>query len=391
MKKLLSLLIRAVRSPSIHFQFGNIALMMFQSFVAPFIIGVAAFGAQMLFLAPVFFAQALLEPSYQADLNSSTDGETANINLSNIALQTGVLMTIAVAATIGDFDIILLIFVAIFYALYSLIGAAAFALKDVKLAAVARYTSLAAYLVTFVSMVYLDIEGAIIAANLAGFALASTIVGGILLTQRRVSFRWDRPSFGTLAGGLSFRLPTICITGLTTIVLGYAGATAATIGEFRIFMAAISSGRFINVVPLAKLQASIQRHLAFGDTELPTLLRYYGASYLVFASVLVAAFPLAYELAFGSPSFNRITLLAASLFLVAQPLAYYIFVLRPLSPIFNTTFPALLSVVLMAMFYALFALSGSADLAISISIVALVFVYVLAARSIGPVAATHRA
>lgn len=389
MTGLLRLAERATKSPSLNFQVGSIILMVFQSFVAPFIIGVASFGAQMLFLAPVFLAQALLEPSYQAELNAAATTGKCRVNISSVCLQSAVLMAFAVVVTIGEYEIGVLILIAVFNTVFTMVLAAAFALNDVRSAALARYASLAAYLLVFGFMVIGGFDGEILVANLAGYVVASVIVGAVLLKSGRIHFYAGRPNFKTLVGGLSYRLPTICFTALTTIILGYAGAAASVIGEFRIFMAAISAGRFFNAVPLARLQAAIQQDVSTEAHSISRLLQRYIGSYAAYAAALSLLFPAAYDFAFGSPSFGYLHLLTASTLILAQPLAYFVFAARPHSWLTTLAFPVTLSIAAMLIFYLATIWSGSPIFAVSASISTSITVYLLVALQTGRAAKRH--
>lgn len=377
--KLASLARQAINSPSIHFQASSIALMLFQSFAVPFFIGVAAFGAQMLFLTPVFLAQALLEPSYQAETNAGCADGRCRLNITSVLVQAAILMGIAIPLSIGDYGTLSLILVAVAYTAYTVLLAVIFALKETALAALARHISLAAYVVAFAMAMYLRAPGEIVIANIGAFITASIAVGGILVAKRAVSFYWSLPHFGTLMGGLSFRLPTISFSGLATIMLGYAGAPASVIGEFRIFMAAIGAGRYFNMVPLPSLQTAIHRFSINEDRSLIGMARLYMASFAVFTVAMVVLFPVAYSLAFGEPSFSRTALIFASFFVLVQPLSYLVYTTWKGTTFFNVALPVILSITTAGGFYLLFLWTQKADVAVSVCIAALTTVYLFAA------------
>src|SRR5690606_22142791 len=171
--------------------------------------------------------------------------------------------------------------VAIGYTVYTALLAAIFALKTTALAAIARHAALAAYIITFAAAAHLGAHGEIVIANLASFIVGSVVVGAIIVAKGMITFRFGRPHFAALLGGLTFRLPTISFSGLATILLGYAGASSSTIGAFRIFMAAINAGRYFNLVPLPSLQAATHRFVAEGDRSVFEMAKRYIASFAV--------------------------------------------------------------------------------------------------------------
>lgn len=366
---------KAIASPSAQFQASGVLLMFFQSFLVPYIIGVAPFGAQMLFLAPVFLAQALLEPSYQAEMNAAgTDGKSS-INLSSIGSQALILMGFAIPFSVGPYSTRLLVLLAAGYCTFTALQAAAFAIRDVRLAAVSRHVALVTYLITFTGAVWVNAHGEIIWAHAVSLLVASAYTGLALAKKNVLTVRFGGIAIAPLLGGLTFRLPTISFSSLATILLGYAGAPMAMIGEFRIFLSAINAGRYFNAVPLPRLQTAIHRYFAVGDRALTRLSRLYLVSFAVFAITLTVLFPIAYATTFGEPTFGRLSLAFASTFILVQPLSYVIYSSRSDAAAFNVTLSVGVSAATAWMFYLLFKMSGNAGLSASASIATLTVIY----------------
>lgn len=367
--------LRALYDASAHYQMANVLFMAFQSFVAPIFIGIGSYGAQMLFVAPVLLAQALLEPSFQAELNASADGHRCRINPVTATMQSAILIGITFPFAIGDYNDWLLLALFAGLALFTFVLAACFALRDVALAATGRYVSLAVYLIAFGFMLVTGGEGEIIVANLAAVTAGSAVIGAVLLNRGSILPTRSPPTVRFLLGGLSFRLPIVSFTAMTTILLGYTGALPTTIGEFRIFMAAATSGRFINPIPLAELQSAIHRFLSIGDRTIVRLARRFLVSLAAFAIATALLFPPIYRWAFGDFTFSPLSLLVASTFAAAQPLAYFIFAARTRSMVFNVAFPVALSLGLMVGFYAIVSVTHEPDLAAAVTIGALLAIY----------------
>lgn len=341
---------RALRSPNAHYQIGSILLLLTQSFVAPIIIGLASFGSQVLFLAPLLLCQALFESASQAEMNEGQrDGGVASINVPTILLPGVVLTIIALVLNdwISDRPLWLAGAVIAAYFTYTVLLAFAFASSQSRLCAQANFGLCAGYAMAFAASLRYAPGYELITANIVAFGAGAIILA--FNSKCRFTLEWGRPHFGAVLASASYKLPIICFNSLTTVLLGLTGASASTIGQFRIVLSAINAGRYFNIVPLAKIQAEIHRR----SDDLAGIAKQYLASFLAFQVAMVTVFPEVYSFLFGDREFTRIAVYFASLFILLQPLTYAAFRRAHLRPGFN----AMMSIGVATALVTVFALS----------------------------------
>lgn len=339
----------------IAFQVFSIFLMLFQSFFAAYYLGVSVFGAQMLALAPVFLGQAVFEPYIQSEMNSSLEGDRVGLNLGALffivaSLVFLVVVLNALLSSQGGGWLLLTLFAYIFY---TALMAAGFSKGFYGICTKSAGLLFGVYVLSFfVSDAFFG-SFQLIFANLVGFSVASIYLFFKVFSRLRFNFYSGSVKGGRWYEGLLFRLPIIFFTSMSTILMGMLGFSNAVIGEFRVFVSAVSAGRNFNLVPLPKLQVAISKALSGGyESELNVFVRYV-IGLILFSVALVVVFPIAYGFVLGPFTFSRFSILLGVAFIVLQPLAYSVYWAHKGVGVLNVLLPPLVSIFIALIFWAL--------------------------------------
>ncbi len=339
---------------SVAFQIISIALMAFQSFLSPVILGLEDFGDQILLIIPVLLTQSLVEPAFQMQVNKSLSNGMLSINLFSIVLTAflGLGFLCAVLFVTGSIDALVLIAFFISYILYTLNIAIFFAVDKIGYAAISIGIFMTFYVFTFFAALALLDGKEILLGNLVG-SLTATLFG-VATIMRKIAPQFERKlSFAHVSfNSLSYRLPVVAFSNATTILLGVVGAAAGTVGEFRIFLAAINASRYFNLVPLAELQSAIE--VGIGSRKfvhLRVVARRFLLSFACFAVGMTFVFPPIYDVVFGDRNFGRMALLISMLFVLVQPLSYMVSGSRHAKPISIAIANAAIALLMLAVFW----------------------------------------
>lgn len=312
------------------FQLANIFLMGFQSFLIPLLVGFSEYGKAMLYLAPVYLYQSLFEPVFQGvygkrssvidQLGRRIDLDIKILLLSLIGM---VLLAFSLFFFIEDVYFTALILCVGFLYLYSTNLQALLLFGDQYL--FVGYSILLS--VVFYLLPYffsgLSFEF-LIWGNIFYFGMFSMLLTFRLVWLKGgISFS-ERFGFKDFFSHATTRAAYIFSGNGLLIVFGGVGYSAEQIGSFRFSLSLMNAGRYFNPVPLVSLQKSISG-LVFGAESivfLTTLRRF--LFFAIFYGVSLFFGWWLYSFIFGDAVSASYILILTPVYLLIQPVAYYL-------------------------------------------------------------------
>lgn len=245
-------------------QFLSVALLLLQVGLFPYLIGVDEFGVAVLVLSPLYFAQALAEPVFQACFNK---GGGVAFNFYFVALSSFLMLIASIGFSVYFLPffsfalIVLLVCFLVSYVFFTAMQSALLANDELGVVVVGGFILVLTYSV--VALVSFDLGYvAVFLSGFFGFFLASLFYFFYLLKRDRVCFSFSVffEDFGGgrfIFGTMSFRLPVIIINNGFLIIMGLFAVPTSTIATVKILVSAAGAGRYANLVPLALLQARL--------------------------------------------------------------------------------------------------------------------------------------
>jgi len=315
------------------FQVFGIGLLLLQSLLAPLLLGLEDFGTQIMLLLPVFLAQAVVEPAFQAHFNGDGRGRSGAVDITTVSLMVGVAAIVfLLTVNVLDQRVRPLISVALAaFVLNTLFQARAFAMEAFGLAAICAFLLLAGYGIGLGIGMYLAPSSALIFANALGFGLSSLAYWVSALCDGQLRLYAQRASFAKSISGLTYRLPALTVSTLFLVVLSSIRSAPTEIAAFRIFISALNAGRYANVVSLPRLQVALQNRfftVPGGNGPNERVIRTYGYCLIVYLIALAALFPSVFAHLFGQAPFGPFATLFSGLLVLLQPLAYAVVAFR---------------------------------------------------------------
>lgn len=309
------------------FQAVSVMFMLFQSFFAAYYLGVSDFGAQMLALAPIFFGQAIFEPYIQTLVNSSHEQTKISIHLQSFFLVLAgiVFPVVLIGQFLGQELQVVLIATLIVYLAYTALLAHSFARRLYRTATQAGAVIFSTFVATFFFVDYALGAYQVIIANGVAFLLGSLYI--FLRNRRDIEFAFVRNSElqSLWFEGVLFRLPVLFFSSVSLLILGLLGFSNSSIGEYRVFVSAVSAGRYFNLIPLPQLQVALSGDGVFSEKLRSRTVLLYISGVLSFSAAMVGLFPFFFEIFIGSVSHSRLALALGATFVLLQPLAYAVF------------------------------------------------------------------
>jgi len=316
------------------FQLSAISMLLIQALIAPLIIGIDSYGQQVLLLLPVFLAQAVIEPAFQAQLNEQSEelGDSLDIGSAIVLLVFATIIFVATKTILGHaFDGLTISILSLFF-LNTAFQARAFASSRFSLAAIASPAMLLGYIVGFLFGVLVWKEAELLIANLFGFGCSAFVFLNVFLREPLPAIRWSLPSRTSLWGGLSFRLPTLTVTTVFLILLSKFGISDSMIGSIRIFISAIGAGKYANLVSVPHLQIAIRKIFLSSDAvESWRSIYIYLLCFCLFLILSSVFLPTLFMIVFHQSSFGMTEVFMGGFILLIQPLSYSIYEIRKLA------------------------------------------------------------
>lgn len=310
------------------FQVLSILLMAFQSFIAPFLLGLEVFGRQIILLSCVLLSQAIFEPTVQSLCNKSASEELRYLNLSNVALS-GIfsVFIFLLSVVISGLDIasVMLLFpLLVLYLLNTFMLSVLFSEDRVGVVSLSSLCLLVSYLGGFAFAYIFFPEWELVLGLTVGVAMSVAFLSFYFARYGwKARFKFGNFDVAEVINGFSFRLPTIMLTTGHIVVLSSLGFTGAVIGQYKIFVSAIMAGRYFNLVPMPQLQFYIQKTSVIGSSkEAHALFTRYFGSFLIFALLISASLPLLFDFFFEERLFSHGSLLLSVAAVLIQPIAY---------------------------------------------------------------------
>lgn len=300
--------------------------MAMQSFIYPLLIGVNEFGKAMLFLSPIYFSQALVEPVLQAKFNRDS---------LNNGLDLFLVMFVSFFAAVIFFIIALIInapIIQVFlffltYLVYTILYS--FLLMKHGMKSVANSSSIVtlAYFI-ILATTYQHGFKSVLYANCTSFLIGSLYLMSVFREKKDgflLEFSCKSLNVSFLLSSMLMRLPHVFMVNGFIILMGAVGYSVKDIGQFKIFTSVVNAGRYFNIVPIQKIQVSISNYVYFGAIHRKDLIKdlYLFCSCIAVFSLLTTLMITDFFILFYSPidiSFYY-TILCCTALLI-QPLSY---------------------------------------------------------------------
>lgn len=313
------------------FQASNIFLMGFQSFILPALVGFSSYGKAMLYLAPIYLYQSLLEPVFQGIYGSrvSTAGAGSQRRKLDLKILVLALLGLCISAFIvflffeGDIFIFTILLLVGFLYLY-VANIQSFLLFEEQyfFVGISIFISVAFYFSAYF-VVGLDFWF-LLWGNLFYFGVLS-----LLLTIRLFCFRVGASFLADFGwrdfwGHMSTRAAYVFSSNGLVILFGIVGYSPEKVGIFRFSLSLMNAGRYFNPIPIVAIQKAISSFTSGREERAlkNMLLRFVSFSTL-YGVVLFIGWAIYNRLQKGSVEFNYIFLLVP-IYLLIQPIGYFL-------------------------------------------------------------------
>lgn len=315
--------------PRYFYQLSNVFLMGFQSFVLPLLVGFSEYGRAMLYLAPVYLYQALLEPVFQGFygdkiLKKNHSDAPPQIDLGILLYSfVGLFLLIFVCYLfLDDFSLVSMLFIIGFFYLLSTKLQACILFRDgYSFVGVSIFLSVFFYMgAYFINELKFDF---ILWGNIFYFSaffvflfLRFLFLGGEFCFSRE--FGWVR-----VWGYASTRAAYVFSGNGLMIAFGAVGYSAEKLGMFRFTLSVMNAGRYFNPVPIVDLQKGISEYI-YGGGSRDFVIRV--LQFFIFSSIygLLAFLVWVFYFYFAKGIYDlNYLFLLVPIYLLIQPLAYF--------------------------------------------------------------------
>lgn len=326
-------------------QSSNILLMLTQSLLIPYIIGLGDYGRQMLQLAPIFLIQSLNEPYFQAYFNDRNSKKT-KIKL-NSTLILIILSTLSYCIFFKtSYSLLLLLTLYIFY---TSILSFFYSLNKLNYIGPVVLISTFFYITLFISL-YSYIENEILFSLLGFYLFSCSIFIFIIVKKYEITLKEYDFSLNYFVRSSSFKLPVTLFGNLTLIILGGLGINNRVIGEFKLFLAAVNSAKHFNLIPVGHLYVTLKNNLNSQKNFFQIIeIKKFILSLIIYSMILTIILPIVLYLLFDSLNFYSILIIFTPFYYSIQPSLYIIFLKTP--AFFNFLFYPIILVAIMTFMF----------------------------------------
>lgn len=245
------------------FQIANIALMGFQAFLIPLLIGISDYGKAMLYLSPVYFYQSVFEPVFQGLYGKRVseryvNGMAGQVSMKAFIFAVCFLFLIAILGISFFYNwklVCLLFLIGVFYLYSSNVQTYLLFREHYGFVGIAILVSMAGYMFAFL------LTGANYLFPLYGnflffLILSLTLTAKVAATRSRFVFK-ERLILMEVLAHISTRAAYIYSGNGLMMLFGILGYSMQTLGLYRLSLSFMNAGRYFNPVPLVSLQKAI--------------------------------------------------------------------------------------------------------------------------------------
>ncbi|HDY7678482.1 TPA: hypothetical protein RQK94_001781 [Vibrio vulnificus] len=307
---------------NVAFQVSNIAVMMIQSFLLPFFIGMESFGKGILLLSPVFIAQGIVEPIFQGYFNRN------KLTFSIVLVFSLIMFSLIFVTVMGIFidskDLALIFLFSIVYICFTAFQSYFMANGKMKIVAFAVGALAISYGLMAVVGCFLELGYLVLLySNLLSFFIAFLLYFFFVLKLRvNVAWKFD-DSVNNLVSSSLMRLPYVFLSSGLIVVSGFFGYSHDAIARLKIFSSIVNSGRYFNLIPLSLLQVEMGKRVDDGYHPFRWSFFYkYTLGVLVFTIVSCFTMPYFFEYFYQDDFLFEICYFFAFFLIMVQPVLY---------------------------------------------------------------------